>query len=140
LTYTIAICFFLSSFTSKKLSCPNYWCNTKYSKKWSGPGEEGYVCCCDYSHCLYMNWSIFIMLFLKFFIWSFFHNLMYLQVFNPDGTKSILDPILIQCKDKEEQCKEWAGWNTNECETNSVYMHSYCPRSCNVCHESHDEL
>jgi len=83
--------------------CPNYWCNTKYSKKWSGPGEEGYV-------------------------------------FNPDGTKSILDPILIQCKDKEEQCKEWAGWNTNECETNSVYMHSYCPRSCNVCHESHDEL
>lgn len=23
--------------------CPNYWCNTKNSKKWSGPGEEGYV-------------------------------------------------------------------------------------------------
>ncbi len=23
--------------------CPNYWCNTKFSKKWSGPGEEGYV-------------------------------------------------------------------------------------------------
>lgn len=24
-------------------SCDNYWCNTKFSNKWSGPGEEGYV-------------------------------------------------------------------------------------------------
>jgi ShK domain-like len=23
--------------------CPNNWCNTLTSKKWSGPGEEGYV-------------------------------------------------------------------------------------------------
>ena len=23
--------------------CDNYWCNTKFSNKWSGPGEEGYV-------------------------------------------------------------------------------------------------
>ena len=23
--------------------CQNYWCNTEFSKKWSGPGKEGYV-------------------------------------------------------------------------------------------------
>jgi len=29
--------------TMEEPMCPNYWCNTKHSKKWSGPGEEGYV-------------------------------------------------------------------------------------------------
>lgn len=23
--------------------CPNAWCETEYSTKWSGPGEEGYL-------------------------------------------------------------------------------------------------
>lgn len=29
--------------TMEEPMCPNYWCNTKHSKKWSGQGEEGYV-------------------------------------------------------------------------------------------------
>lgn len=29
--------------TMEEPMCPNYWCNTLFSKKWSGPGEEGYV-------------------------------------------------------------------------------------------------
>jgi len=29
--------------TMEEPTCPNYWCNTINSKKWSGPGEEGYV-------------------------------------------------------------------------------------------------
>lgn len=29
--------------TMEEPLCPNYWCNTKYSKKWSGPAEEGYI-------------------------------------------------------------------------------------------------
>mmetsp|Transcript_21152 Transcript_21152/g.43528 ORF Transcript_21152/g.43528 Transcript_21152/m.43528 type:complete len:394 (-) Transcript_21152:155-1336(-) len=29
--------------TMEEPMCPNYWCNTKFSKKWSGPGEEGFV-------------------------------------------------------------------------------------------------
>jgi len=28
--------------TFEEPSCPNGWCNTKWTKKWSGPGEEGY--------------------------------------------------------------------------------------------------
>lgn len=29
--------------TMEEPFCDNYWCNTKFSNKWSGPGEEGYV-------------------------------------------------------------------------------------------------
>jgi len=29
--------------TMEEPTCPNYWCNTQFSKKWSGPGEEGFV-------------------------------------------------------------------------------------------------
>jgi len=29
--------------TMEEPMCPNFWCNTKFSKKWSGPGEEGYI-------------------------------------------------------------------------------------------------
>mmetsp|Transcript_11 Transcript_11/g.10 ORF Transcript_11/g.10 Transcript_11/m.10 type:complete len:396 (-) Transcript_11:70-1257(-) len=76
--------------------CPNAWCNTKFSKKWSGPGEEGYV-------------------------------------LNPDGSKRAMDPTKVSCKDENNKCKEWARWDTNECERNAVFMHSNCARSCNMC-------
>ena len=36
-------CFFLPISFSNSSRCPNFWCNTKFSKKWSGPGEEGYI-------------------------------------------------------------------------------------------------
>jgi hypothetical protein len=29
--------------TMEEPTCPNYWCNTEFSKKWSGPGEDGYI-------------------------------------------------------------------------------------------------
>lgn len=83
--------------TMEEPTCPNYWCNTETSKKWSGPGEEGYV-------------------------------------INPDGTKRVLDPSKRKdCKDKHPRCREWASWDTDECNRNAGYMKPNCPFSCGVC-------
>jgi hypothetical protein len=64
------------------------------SKKWSGPGKEGWV-------------------------------------IDPDGTKRVLDPELIQCEDNNELCGEWAS--TGECDKNPKYMLNVCEKSCKVC-------
>lgn len=88
--------------------CPNNWCGTLMSKNWSGPGEEGWVT-------------------------------------NPDGSMWMLDDRTktrpapepkVACEDdsdKEEKCKEWAAWDSNECEENKNYMHLHCKRTCGLC-------
>ena len=57
------------------------------------------------------------------------NNQLWFETISPQCDK-IIGPA---CLDKKEQCKEWAGRDTNECERNSKYMHSNCPRSCKVC-------
>ena len=87
-----------------KKRCDNHWCNTNFSNKWSGPGEEGYV-------------------------------------LEPGGNKRVLDLSKMNCKDRDQKCREWSLWDSKECETNASFMHVTCPRSCNVCGGSiSDEL
>ena len=63
---------------------------------------------------------------------------------NPDGSKRIMDPSKIECKDKNADCSTWASWKSKECETNRIYMEENCPRSCGMCKQfgsiSGDEL
>merc|ERR1712238_45124 len=38
------------------------------------------------------------------------------------------------CQDEDPtKCQIWVGWDSNECERNSVYMHAHCAKSCNAC-------
>lgn len=88
--------------------CPNHWCGTEKSKKWSGPGEEGWV-------------------------------------IDPNGKRRVLDASKIDrskmkthaenpdCRDENENCSEWASWESNECETNEVFMKKNCKKSCRLC-------
>jgi ShK domain-like len=76
--------------------CPNNWCGTVNSLKWSGPGEEGYV-------------------------------------IDPNSEKRVLDPARIKCVDKDDQCEEWASWDSNECVKNRSFMRTNCQKSCGLC-------
>lgn len=93
--------------TMEEPLCPNYWCNTKFSKKWSGPGEDGYVLNPDGSK----------------------------TVFDPtriDAPKKVIRDE-DDCADTHQNCALWASWESDECESNAQYMRANCPRSCGVC-------
>jgi len=114
--------------TMEEPMCPNYWCNTKLSKKWSGPGET-FISCVRYS-IVDVTWGTI----LTFVICAFccFKGEEGV-VLNPDGTKRALEPLKYSCEDKNSNCALWASWDTNECDTNSGYMKVNCPKSCGLC-------
>mmetsp|Transcript_9850 Transcript_9850/g.29281 ORF Transcript_9850/g.29281 Transcript_9850/m.29281 type:complete len:114 (-) Transcript_9850:111-452(-) len=93
--------------------CPNYWCNTKFSKNWSGPGEDGYVLNPDGTKTV-------------------------LDLTQIGGPKEVLPAVVRglnddECTDNHPSCAQWASWKTNECESNPKFMKVNCPRSCGLC-------
>jgi hypothetical protein len=85
--------------------CPNNWCATMMSNKWSGPGEEGWVTNPDGS-----MWML------------------------DDRTKTRPAPDRgAVCEDDKDECGEWVSWESNECEKNKNFMHVHCKRSCGLC-------
>jgi hypothetical protein len=99
--------------TMEEPICPNYWCNTKTSKKWSGPGEEGYVINPDGTK----------------------------RVLDLSKRATVASEVI--CNDMHPDCSMWASWESDECKNNPGYMKEKCPRSCGICmHESisSDEL
>mmetsp|Transcript_23566 Transcript_23566/g.55470 ORF Transcript_23566/g.55470 Transcript_23566/m.55470 type:complete len:412 (-) Transcript_23566:105-1340(-) len=93
--------------------CPNYWCNTKFSKHWSGPGEDGYVLNPDGTKTV-------------------------LDLTQIGGPKEVLPAVIRglnddECTDNHPSCAQWASWKTNECESNPKFMKVNCPKSCGLC-------
>ena len=37
------------------------------------------------------------------------------------------------CEDLDENCAEWASWDSNECQTNANYMMQNCRKACGAC-------
>lgn len=52
---------------------------------------------------------------------------------DPTGCAHDFDPKPIRCTDDNENCSDWASWNTNECRTNPGYMLKTCRKSCHAC-------
>ena len=47
------------------------------------------------------------------------------------------------CQDLNEDCAEWASWDSNECQTNANYMMQNCQKACGACpsqQNGHKEL
>ncbi|KAG7374255.1 ShK domain-like protein [Nitzschia inconspicua] len=88
--------------------CPNHWCGTIMSKKWSGPGEEGWVIDPDGKRRV-------------------------LDASKIDKSKMRAPGENPNCRDMEEKCAEWASWESNECETNAPFMKKNCQKSCRLC-------
>lgn len=97
--------------TMEEPSCPNYWCNTLNSKKWSGPGEEGYVLNPDGTK-------------------------MKLDPTKRGFARQLSGHFGENCVDLDASCTEWASWKTNECERNPKYMKQNCKKSCGLCASS----
>lgn len=100
--------------TMEEPTCENYWCNTNLSRKWSGPGEHGYVLNPDGSKTV-------------------------LDITNIGGPKKTIrndsdhTKQKKKCEDEHHMCAEWAIWDSDECINNANYMERVCPKSCGVC-------
>ena len=81
------------------------------SKKWSGPGEEGYVLNPDGTK-------------------------MKLDPTKRGFARQLSGHFGENCVDLDAACTEWASWKTNECERNPKYMKQNCKKSCGLCASS----